>query len=123
MDGQNTKYSREESVIQAESVAWFKNNYCLKHHYPRYEIFSVPNEATWKNNNFKALGVRNGVSDTVVVLKDRVLFIEFKDLIGKQSKDQIDFENLVTNLNHRYYVVKSVEQFKQLILNHIQCSQ
>jgi len=100
-------------------VEWFKNKYCLKHHNPRLEIVSIPNEATYKNNNFKALGVRNGASDTFVVLPNKIVFIEFKDEVGKQSDAQIDFEKLVTDLNHKYYVVKSLEQFKKIIENEL----
>lgn len=107
--------NREEGLIQANCVEWFKNNFCLKHHKPRFEIFSVPNEATFNNNNFKALGVRKGVSDLVVVLDSKILFIEMKDPLGSQSPEQKDFENLVTKLNHNYYIVRSLEQFKQII--------
>lgn len=106
---------REESILQASCVEWFKNNYCLKHHVPRFDIFSIPNESTYKNNQFKAMGVRNGVSDLVVVLSGKVLFIEMKDTKGIQSEVQKDFERVVTNLNHQYYVVRSLDQFKQLI--------
>ena len=113
--GQNTKSSREESLIQASCVEWFKNNYCLKHHKPRYDIFSVPNEATWNNNNFKATGVRNGISDLVIILNNKVIFIELKDGNNKQSENQIDFEKVVTELNHEYYVIRSLDQFKTLI--------
>jgi len=113
--GQNTKSSREESLIQAECVEWFKNNYCLKHHNPRYDIFSVPNEATWNNNNFKAMGVRKGASDLVIVLPDKVLFVEMKDQKGSQSDEQIDFENVITKLNHNYKLIRSVTQFKEMI--------
>jgi len=100
-------------------VEWFRNNYCLKHHTPRYDIFSVPNEATYKNNQFKAMGVRNGVSDLVVVLLGKVLFIEMKDGTNDQSEYQIDFEKVVTKLNHNYYVIRSLEQFQNLILTNI----
>lgn len=107
--------SRQEGIIQASCVEWFKNNYCLKHHNPRYDIFSVPNEATWKNNNFKALGARKGVSDFVVVLSNKVLFIEMKDGNNTQSKEQIDFEEVVTKLSHSYYLCYTLEQFQQII--------
>lgn len=116
--GRNTKSNREESQIQAESVSWFKNNYCLKHHNPRLEIVSIPNEATWKNNNFKALGVRSGASDTFLIFPNKIIFVEFKDPQGSQSKEQIDFKKLVTDLNHEYHIIKSVEQFKELVCNH-----
>lgn len=107
--------TREEGIIQASCVEWFKNNYCLKHHTPRYDIFSVPNEATYKNNQFKAMGVRNGASDLVVVLSGKVLFIEMKDAKGNQSDVQNDFESVVKNLQHQYHVIRSLDQFKELI--------
>jgi hypothetical protein len=120
-DGQISKLkketfsNREESIIQSKCVEWFKNTYCLKHHIKRFDIFSVPNEATYKNNQFKAMGVRNGASDLVVVLKNKVLFIEMKDPKGNQSESQLDFQNVVTNLNHEYHIIRSLEQFKELI--------
>ena len=107
--------SRQEALIQATCVEWFRNNYCLKHHNPRYDIFSVPNEATWKNNNFKALGVRKGASDLAVILDSKVLFIEMKDGNNTKSKEQIDFEEVVTKLNHYYYLCYSLTQFQQII--------
>lgn len=121
MDGQQDRLSneksksRQEGIIQFSCVEWFKNNYCLKHHNPRYDIFSVPNEATWSNNNFKALGVRKGVSDLVVVLDSKILFIELKDGNNTQSKEQIDFQEVVTKLNHSYYLCYSLTQFQTLI--------
>ncbi len=120
MAGQKDKSSREESLIQANCVEWFKNNYCLKHHKPRYDIFSVPNEATWNNNNFKATGVRNGVSDLVIVLSNKVLFIELKDGKNIQSDKQIDFEQVVTELGHEYHIVRSLTQFQQIIWQNLQ---
>jgi len=96
-------------------VAWFKNEFCLKYHSPRYEIFSVPNEATYKNNQFKSTGVRNGVSDLIILLTNKVLFIEMKDVNNTQSEQQKDFEKVVLNLGFEYYVVRSLEQFKKLI--------
>lgn len=96
-------------------MEWFKNTYCLKHHIPRYDIFSIPNEATYKNNQFKAMGVRSGASDLVVVLSNKVLFIEMKDPAGSQSTEQLDFQKVVTNLNHQYFIIRSLEQFQQTI--------
>jgi len=65
------------------------------------------------------MGVRNGVSDLVVVLSDKVLFIEMKDGGNDQSEYQLDFEKVVTELNHNYKVVRSLDQFQKLILTHI----
>jgi len=65
------------------------------------------------------MGVRNGVSDLVVVLSNRVLFIEMKDGNNDQSESQIDFENVATKLNHQYHIIRSLEQFKNLIQNEL----
>lgn len=108
---------KTEIKIQSEIVQWFRNNYCLKHHNPRYEIFSVPNESAYNNNQFKAMGVRSGVSDLIVLLKEKVLFIELKNEVGKQRESQKDFENVVTKLGFNYYLVRTLEQFKTIIEN------
>lgn len=111
---------KSESKIQAESVKWFNNNYCLKHHNPRMCIFSVPNEAIQKMNwkqisTFKATGLKSGVSDTIVIMPEKVLFIEFKTSTGRMSEKQKNFKYQVENLRHKYYIARSLEDFKQII--------
>lgn len=108
---------KTEIKIQAEIVQYFRNNYCLKHHNPRYEIFSVPNESAYNNNQFKAMGVRSGVSDLIVLLKEKVLFIELKNEVGKQKESQKDFETLVQKLGFDYYLIRTLEEFKTIIEN------
>jgi hypothetical protein len=108
-----------ENKIQAELVQWFRNNYCLTHHNPKYEIFCVPNELAYKNNQFKAMGVREGVSDLIVVLNNKILFVELKTSIGKQRQSQIEFEKTVSKLGFQYFVVRDLEQFQKLIENEI----
>ena len=61
------------------------------------------------------MGVRKGASDLVIVLPDKVLFVEMKDQKGSQSDEQIDFENVITKLNHNYKLIRSVTQFKEMI--------
>lgn len=105
-----------EDRLQAEIVAWFTNQYCLKHHKPRYMIFSIPNGG---NRNkieamkFKATGLLAGASDLVVVLPNVIAFVELKTEIGVQSDPQIDFEERITELGFEYIIIKSLDQFKQ----------
>lgn len=112
--------SKTESKIQQECFQWFFNAYCLKASVPRCYMFSVPNEGSSAKEQMykKMLGMRSGVSDMIVLLPNKVLFIEFKDEKGKQSDNQIEFEQIVTDLGFDYYLVRSLEQFKKIIETH-----
>ena len=130
-----------EDALQAEIVRWFNNEYCLKSHSPRFIIFSVANELLTKlqgalEYKFKnqptilkivkqvasivyrtvvAMGLLSGVSDLIVVLQGKVLFVELKLPTGRQSKAQIDFQDRVNDLDHPYFIIRSLEEFKILI--------
>lgn len=130
-----------EDSLQSQIVRWFNNNHCLKSSNPRYVIFSVQNELLtklqgaleYKFKNQKtilkiikevaaiiyrtviAMGLLSGVSDLIAVLPGKVLFIELKLPNGRQSKSQIDFEKRVTILGHQYFIIRSLDEFKELI--------
>ena len=103
--------SKSENQIQQECIVYFRNKYCRKGLDPRYCIFSVPNEAGYKNKQFVSTGLLPGVSDVIVVLPGKVLFLEFKTATGRQSEKQKDFEEIVTNLGHDYFIVRNFEGF------------
>lgn len=110
----------KENKIQSECYKWFHNNYCLKHHNPQCQIFSVPNEAiqkmAWKQiNTFKAMGLKSGVSDVVVLIPNKVLFVEFKSGEGVQTPKQKDFQQAVEALGFEYHICRSVEEFQKII--------
>lgn len=108
------KREKPEYVLQSKCVAWFHLTY------PDYIIFSVPNEATHKNSTYyKKSGTLNGVSDLVVILNNKVLFIEMKSEIGKQRIEQKAFQNKIENLNQKYYICRSLESFKEIIKNEL----
>lgn len=102
-----------EHQLQQKIVKYWNENY-PKH---RKCLFHVEQSA--KNGIQgalqKALGVVAGVSDLILVLKGKVLFIELKTDIGKQSPTQIEFERQITELGHEYHVVRSFEQFLSLL--------
>lgn len=126
-----------ESAIQGECVRWFNNNYCLKIHQPRMTFFQVPNEVAMmirgvlqetrlpKNmidkviaivsQRLKNMGMRPGTSDMVFVIPNKTLYIEFKTETGYQSDNQKEFERTVTELGHKYYICRSLDQFKSII--------
>jgi hypothetical protein len=78
-------------------------------------MFSVPNELAGTNKmammNAKAMGLTSGVSDTIIIINDIVIFCEFKTDKGIQSLEQIKFENRV-NKYHQYWLIRDLETFK-----------
>lgn len=101
-----------ESQIQQEIIIWYRNNYQM---HGKGLIFSVANESTYQNKNFKNTGTLKGVSDLIVVLPNKTIFVELKTEIGKQSEFQIKFQKSIEALNQKYYLVRSLEQFKIII--------
>jgi|SRR5699024_899817 len=110
-----------EFKIQADCYKWYNNNFCLKFHKPRCIMFSVPNELGRSNviatMQSKSIGLTSGVSDTIVILPSKeILFVEFKTPKGVQSKKQKEFQKRVEDLGFKYHIVRSLEQFKKIIL-------
>jgi len=108
-----------ENKIQQDIVMWYKNNFCLKHHNPRQCIFSVPNDSINAIETKRKVntGLLTGVSDLIVLHNGECLFIEVKTSTGKQQESQKDFENTVTLQGFKYYLVRSLEDFKNIITN------
>jgi hypothetical protein len=109
MKGENKEMNHDESILQANIVA------ALSLH--RIYCFAVSNEllgatkgAARKMAIFKAMGLRSGVSDLVVILPGRVLFLEVKTPTGRQSPAQKTFQQIVESLGHSYVLVRSVEE-------------
>jgi hypothetical protein len=76
-------------------------------------MFSVANESTYNNRKFKNTGVLPGVSDTIVVLPDKIVFVEFKTSTGKQSEAQLEFQKRVIDLGHEYILIRNLDEFKK----------
>jgi len=109
----------KEDLLQQKCVIWFKNNYQM---HGKGLIFAIPNGSSRhivEAKKLKATGTMPGVSDLIVVLDSKVLFIELKTDIGKQSDAQKLFETKITNLNHEYILIRNEEEFKNTILSRI----
>ena len=79
-------------------------------------LFQVPNEAAFSRAaEFKKMGLLRGASDIVCVLRDRVIFVEFKSDDGTQSREQRIFQQKLERMGYTYAVVRSINQFKELI--------
>lgn len=117
-----------ESKIQQEIVNYFNNNYCLLKHEPRFLIYSVPNGIPIpipQKARARALdllhktGMLNGVSDLIIqAVNGRILNVEVK-AETKQSEDQEKFQKRVEQLNGRYILVYSLDDFKNKIQQHL----
>jgi len=108
---------KTEAKIQQECLIYFQNTFGLKHHTPQLLMFSVPNEGknAIEQMRKKSIGMKAGVSDTILVFPNKVVFCEFKDSTGKQSDKQKDFQQQVTTLNHEYWIVRSLDEFIQKV--------
>lgn len=104
----------EEDFLQQKCVIWFKNNYQI---HGKGLIFSVPNGGSRnvvEAKNLKATGLMPGVSDLIVLIDNKVLFIELKTKKGIQSEKQKEFENKVKALNQNYHLIRDFEGFKSI---------
>lgn len=104
-----------ESQLQQQIFIWFKNNYQIN---KKGFIFSIPNGGSrniLEAKTLKATGVVAGVSDLIILMPNRCIFVELKTETGNQSDKQKDFENVVSDLGFEYYLIRSLEEFKSII--------
>jgi hypothetical protein len=99
---------KSESRIQQECVEWFRNK-CIKDVLP-YLLLSIPND----NQKFlKGTGLLKGASDLIMVVPNKVYWIEMKTQKGRQSPEQKNFELSVKNLGFDYLLLRSLEEFQE----------
>jgi len=63
----------------------------------------------------KSLGVMPGVADMAYLIPGSIVWIEWKTETGRQSPEQKSFEQMVTRLGMRYYIVRSEVEFLEVI--------
>ena len=106
-----------ENQLQQQIIIWYKNNYQIK---GLGLIFSVPNGGSrhiLEAKTLKATGQMAGVSDLIILMPNaKTIFVEVKVEKGVQSDKQKDFENVVTALGFEYYLIRSLEQFKNIFI-------
>jgi hypothetical protein len=69
-----------------------------------------------KNNIHRAMPkhAKKGVPDICVIKKGKFIGLEVKSATGRQSDDQKTFELFVTENGGFYYVVRSLEEVRQI---------
>lgn len=101
-----------EDDLQKAMVQYFRYTH------PNDIIFAVPNggaRAARTGAILKATGVLSGVSDLIVVMKGKVLFIEVKTPTGKQQETQKIFQKMIEMQGLPYHLVRSLDEFIDLI--------
>lgn len=104
-----------ESRLQSDCFTWFHNSFPSQ----RQMLFHVQNKArnAIEGNKFKAMGVVKGISDLILILPGRVVFIELKTDTGTQSADQKLFEMKVKARGFEYLIMRSLEEFQGYIMS------
>lgn len=118
--------NKSEDEIQHECYVWFNNTYCLTSsrnpNKNRCLLFSVPNGGSrnvLEAIRLKNTGVLSGVSDLVMVLPQKVVFVEMKASGGRLSDSQKDFAKRVNDLGFVFEVCYSLEEFQEMTKRHI----
>jgi len=105
---------KSEARIQQECFIWFWNKY------PEYRklLFAVPNggaRSTHEGKLLKQQGVVAGVSDMLFMIDGRCYCFELKTKIGVQSSRQKDWQYRVESQGFKYYIVRSLRLFQEII--------
>jgi hypothetical protein len=106
----------DELKLQAKCHQWLWN--C----YPdfRYRAFQINNNS---QNNVKgainkASGIVKGISDYCIIFKEKTAYIEFKSEVGKQTKEQKQFQTQIELTNHNeYIVIRNFQDFQDLVIS------
>lgn len=106
---------RSESGLQKACVRWFDDNISLTQAF----LFSVPNGGSrhkLEAINLKKEGLKAGVADLVLLLAGgTTVFIELKYGKNGQSVKQREFECLVKKLGFNYYIIRTFNEFKDVV--------
>lgn len=105
--------TKSEIQIQAECYLWFHNTFPELRGLLCYNLNNSANPI--QGNQNKQLGLQKGRSDMVFYYKGKAYMIEFKTEEGTQQKKQIEWQNKIRGQGFMYFIVRSKEQFKELI--------
>lgn len=102
-----------EERLQHECYKWFHNEY------PNLRGLLNCNKNNSVNkidgNKWKAMGLQAGRADMVFYFKRQAFHIELKTEEGSQSKAQEEWQRLIEEQRFKYFVIRSLEEFKSII--------
>lgn len=104
-----------EKELQKTCIKW------LDEVSKQYDIFYTVNHTAgrFKFNNGKIDAIPNqnaGMADITFIYNGLVYFIELKSATGRQQKNQKEFQTKVEKAGAKYNIIKTLEDFKALIL-------
>ena len=105
-----------EDKLQQSIIMHYKNNYVLNDR--RCMILSIPNGGKRDKMTaivLKATGLYKGAADLLLIHRGWIGFVELKTDIGRQSPEQRQFEAHCIEAGVPYRLVRSLEEFKELI--------
>jgi hypothetical protein len=107
---------QSEEALQQKCCFWFHNTYPNL----RGLLFAVPNGGARSAKEGKALkltGVVSGVSDLILLYKQKAYMIELKTMQknSKQSVNQLIWAEKVKEQGFNYNLVRSLDEFQELI--------
>jgi hypothetical protein len=106
-----------EVKIQSQIFQWHWNNYPTERGLLCYNLNNSANKIQGAQN--KALGLIKGRSDLVYYYKGSAIMIELKNATGKQTKEQIVWQELVESQGFIYLVMRSLEDFIEFKLKKV----
>lgn len=112
-----------ELRMQYECYTWFHNSYPyergylyrIKNELDNYPAKKSESDRVRQLSENKSTGVIKGVSDLCYLSAYGPVFIELKIPGGVQSKEQKEWAEKVTRRGFRYFVVWSLQEFKDLM--------
>jgi len=104
---------QSESALQQKIVFWFWNTYPEFRGLLCYNLNNSVGGRRAKVN--QSLGIVKGRSDMVLYIEGKAIMIELKTEKGYQSPTQKKWEVLIASQGFEYYIIRSLEEFKNLI--------
>lgn len=83
--------------------------------------FMVPNGVKLSGgasyyNSLVRQGFKTGVSDLIIVLKNKILFLELKVGANKQSENQVIFQKIINKCDvGDYHIIRSLGDLEELL--------
>ena len=104
---------KSEHRVQQEIIIWFHNEYPSLRGLLCYN--NNNSEGGYKGAKNKYLGIVPGRSDLVLYYKGEAIMIELKNETGTQKPLQKKWEALVRKQGFSYVIIRSLEEFKNMI--------
>jgi len=107
--------NQPELKLMQNCYRWFHNNY------PELRLVMWYTQNEGKRNKrqqmiVKSLGLTSGVADMLFLYNGIFYAIEFKNgNKGRQSKAQKKWQNAIEDQKGKYYIVRTLTEFKSLI--------